>query len=204
MSAIQTPIAGPRLRTLDELAVTGRRVLLRADLDVPLSADGEIAEDDAIRAALPTLQELRDRGARVVLAATLGRPVERDPALSMAPVAERVATLTAAPVILAPAVVGAEVRELTKLLRRGEVLVLENLDYEPAEARNDAGFARALAELADAYVDDAFGAAHEARASTDGVARLLPAAAGLLLEHELAALPAPAELPGVQALLIAG
>jgi len=176
------------LRTLDDVEVDGRRVLLRADLNVPLRFSGstaEIADDTRIRAALETIEELRGRGARLVLVSHLGRPEDREAQLSMRPVADRLAELTQADVTLAPGVVGADVRAFADNLNRGDILVLENVRYEPGETDNDAGLARALAELADVYVNDAFGTAHRAHASTEAVAHLLPCAAGRLLEREV-------------------
>jgi len=188
------------LATIDDLVVDGRRVLLRADLNVPLEtvAPGNtvrIADDTRIRAALTTIEELRQRHARIVLVSHLGRPVDRDPQLSMRPVADRVAELTGAPVQLAPAVVGADVRALTDRLAPGEILVLENVRYEPGETRNDPQLASALAELADVYVNDAFGTAHRAHASTEGIAHLLPSAAGRLMEREVGILSSIIERP---------
>ncbi len=176
------------MRTLDDVEVDGRRVLLRADLNVPLRFSGstaEIADDTRIRAALETIEELRGRGARLVLVSHLGRPEDREAQLSMRPVADRLAELTQADVTLAPGVVGADVRAFADNLNRGDILVLENVRYEPGETDNDAGLARALAELADVYVNDAFGTAHRAHASTEAVAHLLPCAAGRLLEREV-------------------
>ena len=171
------------LRDLDD--VDGKRVLVRVDFNVPLD-NGAVGDDTRIRAALPTIEELRRRGARLVLVSHLGRPKDRDPALSMRPVADRLDELTEANVKLAPAVVGDDVRALTEELSRGDVLVLENVRYEPGETRNDPALADALAELADAYVNDAFGTAHRAHASTEGVAhRISNHAAGLLLEREV-------------------
>jgi phosphoglycerate kinase len=188
------------LRTIDDLELEGRRVLLRADFNVPLTPASDrgparVADDSRIRAALPTIEELHRKGARLVLASRLGRPKGRDPALSMQPVAERLATLTGAPVPLAPAVVGAQVVELTERLEAGAMLMLENVRFEPGETRNDPLLASSLAELADAYVNDAFGSAHRAHASTEGVAHLLPAAAGRLMEREILALRAIVEEP---------
>jgi phosphoglycerate kinase len=162
----------------------GRRVLVRADLNVPLDG-GAVVDDTRIRAALPTLELLLDRGAAVVLVSHLGRPNDRDPALSMAPVRDRLAELLDAPVELAPGVVGDDVLALAEATAPGSVLLLENSRYEPGETTNDAALAEGLAELADVYVNDAFGAAHRAHATTEGVARLLPAYAGLLLEREV-------------------
>ena len=164
--------------------VGGRRVLLRADLNVPLD-HGTVADDTRIRAALPTVELLRERGARVVLCSHLGRPQTVDPALSMAPVGERVSELLSAEVILAPAVVGDEVSREADGLRDGEVLLLENTRFEQGETDNDPKLAKALASLGELYVNDAFGAAHRAHASTEGVAHHLPAYAGLLMEREL-------------------
>src|SRR5689334_15508634 len=142
-----------------------------------------------IRAAVPTIEELRRRGARLVLASHLGRPKDREPSLSLAPVAERLSELIDAPVKLAPGVVGEEVRAAVDELGNGDVLLLENVRYEPGETKNDPDLTRELASLADVYVDDAFGAAHRAHASTEGVARLVPEhAAGSLLEREVATL----------------
>ncbi|TMK41379.1 MAG: phosphoglycerate kinase [Actinobacteria bacterium] len=172
------------MRTLAELDVQDRRVLVRVDFNVPLS-DGQVVDDTRIRAELPTLRELRRRGARLILVSHLGRPQDREPDLSLAPVAERLSQLLDVEVTLAPGVVGEQVRALVQALAPGDVLMLENVRYEPGETDNDPALARALAELADVYIDDAFGAAHRAHASTEGVAHHLPAAAGPLLEREV-------------------
>jgi phosphoglycerate kinase len=184
------------VRTLKDLGdLNGKRVLVRVDFNVPLE-HGSVADDTRIRAALPTIEELRGRGAKLVLASHLGRPKDREPELSMRPVADRLAELTAADVRLAPGVVGDEVQELAGELEPGDILVLENVRYEPGETRDDPELAAALASLADAYVDDAFGAAHRAHASTEGVARLVERrAAGLLLEREVSALTGLLEAP---------
>ncbi|MDQ6916076.1 MAG: phosphoglycerate kinase, partial [Actinomycetota bacterium] len=174
------------MRTLDDLgALEGKRVLVRVDFNVPLE-EGRIADDSRIRAALPTLDELRERGARLVLVSHLGRPEDREPELSLRPAADRLAELTGADVTLAPGVVGDEVEGLAANLHPGDVLMLENVRYEPGETRNDPELADALARLGDAYVNDAFGAAHRAHASTEGVARRVPErAAGRLLQGEV-------------------
>jgi phosphoglycerate kinase len=188
------------LPSIDDLDVDHRRVLVRVDFNVPLEhasagAPVRVADDTRIRAALPTIEELRGRGARLVLVSHLGRPKDRDPALSMRPVADRLAQLTGAPVTLAPAVIGPRVRELTERLAPGEILLLENVRYEPGETHDDPELVAALAELADLYVNDAFGTAHRAHASTEGIAQLLPSAAGRLMERELRALSALVKQP---------
>jgi phosphoglycerate kinase len=188
------------MRSIDDLEVAGRRVLVRVDFNVPLGAGSNgaptVADDTRIVAGLDTIEELRSRGARLVLVSHLGRPQgRREEQLSMAPVVERLRELVDTPVTLAPAVVGSEVKALSEGLRDGEILVLENVRFEPGEERNDPEFARALAELGDVYVNDAFGAAHRAHASTAGVAHLLPSAAGRLLEREVRTLTAILEHP---------
>jgi phosphoglycerate kinase len=175
--------------------VAGRRALVRVDFNVPLEG-GLVADDTRIRAALPTIELLRERGAALVLVSHLGRPKgKRVKELSMAPVAERLGELIDSPVQQAPAVVGEKVERLARGLLPGEVLLLENVRFEPGETEDDPELARRLADLADVYVNDAFGAAHRAHASTEGVAHLLPAYAGLLLEREVAELSAVAESP---------
>jgi phosphoglycerate kinase len=175
--------------------VAGKRVLVRVDFNVPLDG-GHVADDTRIRAALPTIELLRERGAALVLVSHLGRPKGKsDPALSMQPVGERLAELLGAAVKQAPAVVGEEVETMAAGLSPGDVLLLENVRFEPGETENDPALAAALAALADLYVNDAFGAAHRAHASTEGVARLLPGHAGLLLEREVNELSAVVELP---------
>jgi phosphoglycerate kinase len=184
------------VRTLADLGdLHGKRVLVRVDFNVPLES-GAVADDTRVKAALPTIQELRNRGAKLVLVSHLGRPKDREPELSMRPVADRLAELTGADVTMAPGVVGDDVEAFARNLAPGDVLMLENVRYEPGETTNDPELAAALARLADVYVDDAFGAAHRAHASTVGVARLVDErAAGLLLEREVSVLTGLLESP---------
>jgi phosphoglycerate kinase len=167
------------VRTLDGLDVEGKRVLVRVDFNVPLDEDSHITDDARIRAALPTLRELRDKGARLLLAAHLGRPKDREPEFSLRPAAERLSELLGTEVALA---------EDLDHVPDGDVVMLENVRYEPGETENDPELAKRYAALADVYVDDAFGAAHRAHASTEAVAHLLPSAAGRLLEREVSTL----------------
>jgi phosphoglycerate kinase len=184
------------VKTLEDLPdLAGKRVLVRVDFNVPLDG-GHVTDDTRIRAALPTIEELRDRGAALVLVSHLGRPKAREPEFSMKPAADRLAELLGAPVRLAPGVVGSEVLDLAREGGAGDVLVLENVRYEPGETKNDPELAARLAALADVYVNDAFGAAHRAHASTEGVARLKShKAAGRLLEREVRTLHSLLEAP---------
>ncbi|ADB52942.1 phosphoglycerate kinase [Conexibacter woesei] len=191
------------MRTLDELDVDGKRVLVRVDFNVPLK-DGEVADDTRIRAALPTLEELRRNNAALVLVSHLGRPKNREPELSLRPVAGRLGELLGTDVRLAPGVVGDQAIAMANELQPGDVLLLENVRYEPGETKNDADLADQLAALADAYVNDAFGAAHRAHASTEGVARRLPHAAGRLLEREVKTLTAIIEDPAKPLVAVVG
>lgn len=174
-----------KLRTLDQLDVKGRRVLVRVDFNVPLQ-DGVIQDDLRIRSALPTLLDLLQRGAALIVCSHLGRPKKGpDPALSLRPVATRLSELLGKPIRFAGTPAGPEAERLARGLQPGEVLMLENLRFDPGEEANDRAFSQALAKLADAYVDDAFGTAHRPAASIVGVAELLPSAAGLLLQREI-------------------
>jgi phosphoglycerate kinase len=188
-------VSGFSKASVRDADVAGRRVLVRVDFNVPLEG-GRVADDTRIRAALPTIELLRERGAALVLVSHLGRPKGRtDPALSMRPVGERLAELLGGEVRQAPAVIGADVETMVRGLGPAEVLLLENARFEPGETENDPGLAEALAGLADLFVNDAFGAAHRAHASTEGVAHHLQGYAGLLLEREVNELTAVVESP---------
>jgi phosphoglycerate kinase len=174
--------------TVRDVDVAGRRVLVRADLNVPME-DGRIADDTRIRASLPTLVHLLERGAMVILASHLGRPKGKvNDALRLRPVAERLSQLLGRPVRMTGDALGPGVQVAVDKLRPGDVLLLENLRFHAAEEANAPEFAAALASLADLYVNDAFGAAHRAHASTEGITHHLPAVAGLLMEREVDAL----------------
>jgi phosphoglycerate kinase len=177
------------LPTLDDLDPGGTRVLVRADLNVPLEA-GRVTDDLRIEASLPTIRRLSDAGARVVVMSHLGRPKgEVREEFRMAPVARRLSELLGAQVQASADVVGDDAHRVVDGLADGDVALLENLRFEAGETRNDPSFARALAALGDAYVDDAFGAAHRAHASVVGVPQILrPAVAGELLEREIVTL----------------
>ena len=176
----------------DELA--GKRVLVRADFNVPLK-DGQITDDTRIRATLPTIRYLLDRNAKVILTSHLGRPKGKTPELSLAPVAKRLSELLGREVKLAPDVVGDQVKTLTHGMQAGDVVLLENVRWYPEEEKNDPAFAKQLAELAEVYVNDAFGTAHRAHASTAGVAKYLPAVAGFLLHKEIDVMGKALEAP---------
>ena len=170
-------------------ALAGRRVFVRADLNVPLEA-GRIRDESRIRASVPTLERLRDAGARILVASHLGRPKgERRPELSLAPVAAALGTALSQPVRFVPDCIGPEVEAAVAGLEDGEILLLENLRFHRAETENEVEFARSLAKLADVYVNDAFGTAHRAHASTAGMVPFVAeVAAGLLLQKEIDAL----------------
>ncbi|MYA23168.1 MAG: phosphoglycerate kinase, partial [Gemmatimonadetes bacterium] len=175
-------------RTIRDLDVAGKRILVRVDFNVPLDdEDGRIVDDTRIRAALPTIEHLLAQGASVILMSHLGRPRgQRIPTLSLAPIAERLSQLLGRAVGMAPDCVGAEVAAQAAALQPGQVLLLENVRFHPEEEQNEQTFARQLAELGDAYVNDAFGAAHRAHASTEGVPRCMGAGvSGLLMEQEI-------------------
>jgi len=175
-------------KTVRDIDVKGKRVLMRVDFNVPLDkADRHVLDDTRIRAALPTIDYLRQQGARLILCSHLGRPDGKVvDALRLTPVARRLGELLGSPVRTTDCCTGPEVEAAAQALAPGEVLLLENLRFHPEEEANDPAFAKALASLADVYVNDAFGTAHRAHASTAGVAAYLPAVAGFLMEKELA------------------
>ncbi|HYN64963.1 MAG TPA: phosphoglycerate kinase [Candidatus Limnocylindrales bacterium] len=175
-------------KTVRDVDVHGKRVFLRADLNVPLD-DGRITDDTRIRASLPTLVYLLENGASVVLASHLGRPKGKvNDALRLKPVADRLGQLLGRPVRMTGDALGPGVVTAVDKLRPGDMLLLENLRFHAEEEANDPGFAKALADMADLYVNDAFGSAHRAHASTEGITHQLPAVAGLLMEREMSSL----------------
>jgi len=196
-------LAGFAKRTIRDVDPSGKKVLVRVDFNVPL-ADGAVADDTRIRAALPTITYLLERGAAIALCSHLGRPKGPEPKQSLRPVARRLGELLGRELPLLPDSVGPAVRDVVGKLRPGEVVLLENVRFHPEEEKNDLAFAKELARGYDLYVNDAFGAAHRAHASTEGVARILPAYAGLLLEKELLALGGLVESPQRPFLAIIG
>jgi phosphoglycerate kinase len=172
-------------KLVTDIDVSGKRALVRVDFNVPIK-DGKVDDDTRIRGALPTIQYLLDHGASVILFSHLGRPKDGpDPKYSMKPTAERLSELLGRPVKFSAEAVGPEAEAAAKALKPGDVLVLENTRFYKGETKNDAGLAKQFAALADVYVMDAFGSAHRAHSSTEGVARLLPAVAGFLMEKEI-------------------
>ncbi len=173
-------------KTIADIDVKGKQVLLRVDFNVPLDAKtGAITDDSRIKACLPTIKYLLSKQAKVIACSHLGRPKGRDLKLSMEPVAKRFSELVGVPVATTPDCIGPKVEAAAKALTPGGILLLENLRFYPEEEKNDPAFAKALASLASVYVNDAFGAAHRAHASTEGVAKYIPAVAGLLMQKEL-------------------
>jgi phosphoglycerate kinase len=172
-------------KTVRDVDVNGKRALVRVDFNVPIK-DGKITDDTRIRAALPTIQYLLEHGAAVILMSHLGRPKNGpDPKYTMKPTADRLSELLGRPVKFAPDTVGPKAEEAAAALKPGEVLVLENTRFYPGEEKNDPGLAEQMARLGDIYVNDAFGSAHRAHSSTEGVAHHLPAVSGFLMEKEL-------------------
>jgi phosphoglycerate kinase len=183
-------------KTIRDIDVAGKRVLVRVDFNVPLDAEQHITDDTRIVAALPTIRYLHDRGAAIILMSHLGRPdgkvVEQ---LRLAPIAQHLSELLGQPVQMAKDCVGPEVESQAKALRPGQLLLLENLRFHKEEEKNDPDFARQLASLAEVYVNDAFGTAHRAHASTEGVTHYLPGVAGFLMEKEITFLGAALQEP---------
>ncbi len=172
-------------KTVKDIDLKNKRVLMRVDFNVPM-ADGKVTDDKRIRAALPTIQYVLDQNASLILMSHLGRPKSAsDSQFSLRAAAEVLSTLLARPVQMAPDCVGPEVETMAKDLKPGEVLMLENTRFHAEEEKNDLDFAKRLASLGEVYVNDAFGSAHRAHASTEGVARFLPAVSGFLMEQEL-------------------
>ncbi|HWO93960.1 MAG TPA: phosphoglycerate kinase [Dehalococcoidia bacterium] len=174
-----------RKKTVRDLDVRERRVFLRADLNVPLDESGRVADDTRIRAIVPTVRYLSDQRARIIIASHLGRPRGVDESLRLAPLRGPLESILGVPMTYVPDCIGPEVQRAVEQLRPASALLLENLRFHPEEEANDQEFARKLASLADVYLNDAFGAAHRAHASTEAIAHLLPSGAGLLMEREL-------------------
>ena len=182
--------------TIEDLDLRGKRVFIRADFNVPLDDNLMVTDDRRIRSTLPTINYAIDEGAKVILSSHFGRPKgKRDPKLSLAPVAKRLQRLLNKDVIFIPDCVGSQVESLVSKMKEGDVVLLENLRYHPEEEQNNEEFARALASLADVYVNDAFGTAHRVHASIVGVPKFLPAAAGFLLKKEIEYLRGAIENP---------
>src|SRR6185437_15038772 len=176
-------------KTVADVPVDGRRVLVRVDFNVPIDKAGDITDDRRIREALPTIKYLIDHGAKVILVSHLGRPGgQPNPKYSLRPIAEHLQKLLGQPVTFVPETVGPVAEAAVQKLLPGQVALLENVRFYPGEEKNDPAFAEQLAKLADLYVNDAFGTAHRAHASTVGVTRFLPAVSGFLMEKELQAL----------------
>jgi phosphoglycerate kinase len=187
--------AMPNFHTLDDLSPQRKRVLVREDVNVPLKG-GRVADATRIERAAPTLRELSEKGAKAIVLSHLGRPKgKRDPAFSLKPLVEPLSRALGKPVAFANDCVGPEAERVVAALKPGDVALLENLRFHPEEEANDIGFAHQLAALGDLYVNDAFSASHRAHASIEALARLLPAAAGRLMQAELEALTAALETP---------
>jgi phosphoglycerate kinase len=172
-------------KTVKDIDLKGKRVLMRVDFNVPMQ-DGKVTDDKRIRASLPTIQYILDQGAALILMSHLGRPKSAsDREFSLRPAAEALSSLLGMPVKMAPDCVGSEVETMVKELKPGEVLMLENTRFHAGEEKNDLELAKQMSVLGEVYVNDAFGSAHRAHASTEGVARFLPAVSGFLMEQEL-------------------
>ena len=185
------------IKTIDDANFAGQRVLVRVDFNAPVNDEGVVTDDTRIRAALPTIEKLIGDGARVILVSHRGRPAGTgfEEAFSLGPVARRLQELLGRDIVLARALVGPEAAEVVDAMGDGDVVLLENIRFDAREKKNDPAFARELADLADAYVNDAFGTAHRAHASTAGVAEFLPSYAGYLMEREVATLTGMLDKP---------
>ena len=193
------------IQSLTDLVLRGRRVLVRVDFNVPLDNDGEITDDTRIRAALPTLRHILDHGGRAILMTHLGRPKSVSNDLRLKPVADRLSLLLGSPVGYVEETVGLAAERAASVLKDGECLLLENVRFNPGETRNDPAFVRELAALGEVYVNDAFGAAHRAHASTEGVARYFSdRAAGFLMQKELDYLSRTIENPRGKLVVVLG
>jgi len=185
-----------RKKSIRDIDVKGKRVLVRADFNIPLNEAGEITDETRIKSSLPTIRFLQEQGAKVILMSHLGRPDGKvEEQFRLAPVAEKLSRFLEQPVLYTHESVGREATEAIAGMKPGDVLLLENLRFHPEEEKNDSGFARQLASLGDVYVNDAFGTAHRAHASTAGITQYLPAVAGFLMEDELATLGLALERP---------
>jgi 3-phosphoglycerate kinase len=172
-------------KTVRDIDLKGKRVLMRVDFNVPM-ADGKVTDDKRIKASLPTIKYVLEQGAALILMSHLGRPKGGpDPEFSLRAAAEVLSSHLGVPVKMAPDTIDAEAEAMAKALKPGEVLMLENTRFNKGEEKNDLDLAKRMAALADIYVDDAFGSAHRAHSSTEGVARFLPAVSGFLMEQEL-------------------
>ncbi|MBC7331344.1 MAG: phosphoglycerate kinase [Synergistetes bacterium] len=191
-------------KTVRDIDVSGKRVLVRVDFNVPLGKDGSVEDDYRIRAALPTIEYLVKERAKVILVSHLGRPKGVDSSLRMDPVAKRLSELLGKEVYKLNDCVGEEVEKFVRNMKEGDVVLLENVRFHPEEEKNDPEFARKLASLAEVFVNDAFGAAHRAHASTYGVAKYLPAVAGFLMEREIKFLSAVRDNPQKPYFIILG
>jgi len=182
--------------TIEDLNIKGKRVFVRADFNVPLDDNLVITDDRRIRSTLPTINYAIDEGAKIIIASHLGRPKGKvEPRFSLLPIAKRLQRLLNKEVIFTPDCIGPQVESLVSKMKEGDVILLENLRFHPGEEKNDEAFAKALSKLADYYVNDAFGAAHRAHASTAGITRFLPSATGFLLKKEVEYLKGVVENP---------
>lgn len=193
------------MRTMEDCELQGKKVLLRVDFNLPQNEDGSIIDDNKMRAALPTIQYLMSQGAKIIIMSHLGRPKgKRNEKFSLKPMAVRLGELIKKDIIMAPDCVGEEVRRLVAQMHNGDIILLENVRFNPGEEKNDPALAKELAALGDAYVNDAFGTAHRAHASTAGIADYIPACAGFLMSKEVEILEKVLDNPDSPRLAILG